>query len=427
MGKEAGAMVTSYLRPAIIGGMVVGVLTVLPWLPGQSPVVPRKVPASEPPPAKPRDLTRMTVTQRHFFLSAQRGADWLQRANKPDGRFVYGFLPALRVPMEGDQYLRQAGAAFALGRAARFFGDERSAAITRQALLTLLLETTTDPDNPQVRFTIAPSKLMNRPAATGLLLLAIHELPSAGKDLLDQGDQLGHFLYRQIQKDGSLVMGEAADNSAGEAEAIEHFSGPALHGIIRSQAHRPAPWKIAYLRQARAYYQAWWQKHKNYPMVASHTAAYTEAFAQTQEKEFAEAVFAMNDWLCTLQYQNMDPRRSHWNGGFMPWMEGKAVVLAPDIRSGLAAESLADACRTAQLAGDITRQKRYKECLESCLQFLTTLQYTEANTQHFAEWYRPLLVGGFYASAQEGNLRLDYTQHALSALVQYLQFVAELP
>ena len=53
------------------------------------------------------------------------------------------------------------------------------------------------------------------------------------------------------------------------------------------------------------------------------------------------------------------------------------------------------------------------------MQFLTTLQYTDANTQHFADWYRPRLVGGFHASHQDGNLRIDYTQHAVSALVQY--------
>jgi len=59
--------------------------------------------------------------------------DWLRRTNKPDGRFVYGFLPALCTSMEGDSYLRQAGAAGALAAAARYFGDEASTAIARQA------------------------------------------------------------------------------------------------------------------------------------------------------------------------------------------------------------------------------------------------------------------------------------------------------
>ena len=47
------------------------------------------------------------------------------------------------------------------------------------------------------------------------------------------------------------------------------------------------------------------------------------------EPAFADFVFEMNDWLCTLQYQNMDSRRDSWNGGFMPWVDGKAVPLVP--------------------------------------------------------------------------------------------------
>lgn len=393
------------------------VLALLPLLEGQEKsVFPVKFAPSA---AKGRDLSQLSIKQRHFYLSAQRGTDWLQRANKPDGRFVNGYLPALRVPMEGDQYLRQVGATWALARGAKFFNDGRATAIARQALLTLLLETTAA-DDAKIRHSTPPTDLLNRCATAGMLLLAIHDLPSPAQDLLDQGEQLACYLQRQCQKDGSLALlddGETTD------EAIQHYSGPALHGIVRSRA----PWKLDYLRQARAYYHGYWQQKKNMQMVPPHTAAYAEAFALTRDQAFAETVFALNDWLCTLQYSNLDPRRNAWTGGFMPWIDGKAVHLAPDIRSAAAAESLADACRTAQLAGDVARQKRYKDALESALQFLATLQYTEGNTQHFADWYRPLLVGGFYASPQEGNLRLDYTQHALGALLQYLQHVAELP
>src|SRR5262249_16850868 len=56
-----------------------------------------------------------------------------------------------------------------------------------------------------------------------------------------------------------------------------------------------------------------------------------------------------------------------------------------------------------------------------------TLQYTAGNTQHFAEWYQRELAGAFHASHQDGNLRLDYTQHALGALLHYLTYVAEIP
>ena len=96
----------------------------------------------------PNGVANMSPLKRQFYLSAQCGADWLVRSKRPDGHFTYGFEPALRTPLEGDHYLRQAGAAFALARAARYFKDERQTAVARQAALTLLVDTTTATNEP---------------------------------------------------------------------------------------------------------------------------------------------------------------------------------------------------------------------------------------------------------------------------------------
>lgn len=411
----------------LLSGVGVGALAVTMSLGQEKPPIPR----TNPEPAdKKRDLTKLSVAQRTVYLGAQRGMDWLQRNNKADGRFIYGFLPALRVPMEGDSYLAQTGAAFALGRAAKYFGDERAGAIAKQAVLTLLLETTTYPKEQHVRFSAAHPAAINRVAAAGMLVLAVHELPAPAKDLLDQADQLANYLRKELQNDGSINLalpGEDEGPASANAEALQNFPGPALYGIARSQQLRPAAWKLEALRKGRAYYHSYWKQTKNQPMTAWHSAAYAEAYALTREQAFADAVFDMNDWLCSLQYKQGDPRQTAWVGGFMPWVDGKALPLAPDIGSAQAACSLAEACRVARQAGDVQRHQRYRQALEACTQFVLALQYNEANAQHFADWYRPALVGAFHASHQDGNLRLDYTQHALAALVQYLQHVADLP
>jgi hypothetical protein len=370
-----------------------------------------------------RDLTKLSPQERHLYLSAKSGMEWLLRVNRTDGRFLPGFIPALRVPLEGDNYLHQAGATAALARAASFFGDERGVAVAKQALLTLLLETTADPKT-QARSTAAPESFLNRMATAGALLVAIHELPNPAEDLLQSADQLAHYVRLLQQTDGSFAV--AADDPKAQAETIQQCTGPALHGLMRSHVQRPAAWKLQAVRKACAIYHAWWRQHKNLPMIPEHTAAYAEAYLATKEQGFADCVFEMNDWLCGLQYTNVDPRQAHWLGGFQPWTDGKASSTAPDIHSAAAAESLAEACRVARAAGDAQRLQRYRAALDSCLLFITTLQYTEANTQHFAEGYRQnALAGGFHRSHQDGDLRIDYTQHALAALVQHLRYEAE--
>jgi hypothetical protein len=360
-----------------------------------------------------------------MYLSVQRAADWLHRINRPDGRFVYGYLPAVSSVMEGDHYLRQVGAAFALARAARFTGDERYVARATQAVLTLLGDTMVDPKDAQVRCTTLPSAVVNRLAAADLLVLAINELPLPQDDLLQQSEQLCNYIRRQQRADGSLAYTDGAEDKATEIDpdGINYYPGEALYGLMRSQQRRPAAWKTDLVRKALAYYQPWWQQHKNMAFVPWQTAACTEAFLVTKEPAFAAFVNEMSDWICGLQYERLDPRRPLWVGGFMSWADGKAVETPPQVSSASYAEGLVEACRVARAAGDLQRHRRYSEVLERCLQYLTTLQYTEANTQHFAAWYRPRLVGAFHASDQDGNLRIDYTQHAASAMIQYLTYV----
>jgi hypothetical protein len=256
-----------------------------------------------------------------------------------------------------------------------------------------------------------------------MLIQAICELTSPGEDVLDQAEQLCIFIRARQQPDGSLQYGEgpATSSSAGDVDGMNHYPGQALLGLMQSQRLRPAVWKLDVVRKAMPYYVAWWRTRKNMAFLSAQSAAYAEAYLLTQEKPFADAVCEMNDWLCDLQYPLLEPQHPLWGGGFMAWMDGKAQTVAPQVGSAVYAESLASACRVTRKLGDVARFDRYREALERALQFLARLQYSDANTQHFADWYRPYLIGAFFASFQDGNVRIDYTQHALCALVQYLE------
>jgi hypothetical protein len=373
------------------------------------------------PRAPARDFSRLTALQQQFLLAAQRGADWLFRMNGVKGRFLYGYLPALKKELEGDNFLRQAGAACALARAARLTGEERYAARATQAILALLAETALDPADAHVRYTTLPPAAVNRLGAAALLVLAIHELPAPQADLLDWSDQLCAYIRKQARANGALAPGTGDRGSQAE-DAINAYPGLALYALLRSLEHRPADWKLALVRKALPYYRAWWREHRNMAFVAGHAAAWAEAYARGHDKAFADFVHEMADWLCGLQYSRIEPRRLLWYGGFMTY-QGRPVETSPGVEAACYAEALVQACRTAREAGDVARHDRYKEAVERSLQFLATLQYTDASTQHFAAWYRPRIVGAFHATHEDGNLRIDHTEHAVSALVGYLEQV----
>jgi len=376
-----------------------------------------------------RDFSKLTPLQRQVWQSAQRGAEWLHRANGPDGRFAYGVVPALQAALADDHYLSQAGAAATLARVARYSGDRRYAARATQAIVALLADTVRDERDPQLRYTGFPNASVNRVAAAGLVVLAIHELPEPDQDLLAKAEQLCNYIHKQQQADGSIDVDESKGaGKAGQADAACTYAGKALDGLIRSQQRQPAAWKLDVVRNALAYYKAWWRHDPKMAFVPWHSAAYTEAFLLTKEQAFADFVFEMNDWIVRLQYQGFDdPKQVYWSGGFKSFAGGKPVDTMPQASSALYAEGIAEACRVARFTGDLARHQSYNAALDRCLPFLTSLQYTEANTRHFADWYQPTLLGGFHASHQDGDLRIDDTQHAVSAMVQYLMHVARVP
>jgi hypothetical protein len=194
---------------------------------------------------------------------------------------------------------------------------------------------------------------------------------------------------------------------------------------MRSQQRRPAAWKTDIVRKALAYYEPILKARKDVAVIPAQVAAYAEAYLLTREQAFADCVYALTDWVCDLQYDRLDPRHPDWWGGFTGWQDGKAVGTAPTAGGAVLAEALVDGFRVARLADDASRSRRYRTALELHLQFLTRLQYTQANTRHFAEWYRPKVLGGFHASSVDGNLHLDDTRHAVCAMTHYAMTVAK--
>ena len=372
-----------------------------------------------------RNLAKWSYFEKEIYFSAQRACEWLERANAYDGRFVYCHEPALRSPLEADSFMHEATAAFALARASRYFNDDKAAELARQAVLTLLkIDTAPEDKNPTVRVCTLPQGMVNHLGAASVLVQAIHELPSPAADLLDDSDQLCNYLRRAQRGDGSFACSEGGPEDEG---TVNLYSGEALFALMRSQQHRPAAWKAEAAHKALAHYQARWRANKNLPLVPRHTAAYAEAYQLTKDTAYADFVFEMNDWLCGFQFTQLDPLHPQWIGGFMSCQDGRQTPTQPHAANAVYVESIAEAARVARLVGDVKRFDRYREALERGLQFLMTLQYSDAGTQHFAEWYRPALAGGFHASHTDGNLTLDCTQQAVRALVGYLSYVKEGP
>src|SRR5262249_36284721 len=154
-----------HMRPVVL---VVGLVTLVSLAavvaqppvapPAMPPTPPRPLPsdmpagtANEAPLAQFDPLTAFPLPTQGAVRGVLLGAHWMTRMSQPQGRFLYGYNPALRQPLQGDHDLKQARGALALAQSAKFSGDEKQAAIAAQTILTLLAATKIDPADPNCR------------------------------------------------------------------------------------------------------------------------------------------------------------------------------------------------------------------------------------------------------------------------------------
>lgn len=384
--------------------------------------------AAEPPAAPPQETPRPTQTlpsdelpdftgwhplHRTAYLSARRGAAWLWQTHRPDGLFQTGFNPANNLTLDDDHFLHQAAAAAALARSASVLNHPPFAVRAKQTMLSLLSQTKTDEKDPSVRWTMMPHASVNRVASASLLIQAISELPDPGSDLLEQMDQLAGFLKQQWQADGSIQVNDAS------LQAMA-YHGWAVNALMMSHAIRPAAWKLDTVRQAANYYRSWFAAQKHPAPLPGLIAGFALAYRQTKDKAFAETALEMADFLARLQYPaTFQPVL--WQGGFATWREGQTLPECPTVMDACMLEGLIHAANVCKETGDLSRHERFNQALDRGMTFLMTLQFTQANTTHYADWYRVRITGAFQTSPQNGAVYMLNTPQATRALLAYVQ------
>jgi hypothetical protein len=405
-----------------------------PTPPRPAPTVPADPPGAGAPAGSDTPLARFEPLAAfpHATQNAVRGvllgANWMTRTNQAQGRFLFGYNPALRQPLMGDHDLKQARAALALAQAAKFSGDEKYAAVASQAILTLLAATKPDPADPNCRVPVHSSLTCNRVGFAALVVLAIYELPAADAKLVAEAEKLCEFLRKQCRPDGSVHYTDGPTDvpTQLDPEGANEYPGTALHAIAVGNRVRPAAWKAEVATKGVQHYRAKFKANPHPLLAATLTPACAELYLQTKAPDAAAAVFEMNDWLCGMQIAANDQRTPQWAGGFRSVVNGQLADAPPGPETGLYVQSLACACHLTRQAPDLERYAKYRAAVSDAAQYLCTLQYLEANTRHFENTFRAnMLIGAFHLSPADGNMRIDATATAITGLLRFLSSGAE--
>jgi hypothetical protein len=398
-----------------------------PPVPGTPSPAQSFTPTNEVPLSHFEPLAAFSAHAQNSVRAVLLSANWMTRMNQSQGRFIYGFNPALRQPLSRDHDLHQARAALAMAQLAKFTGDEKQGAIASQAILALLATTRLDPA-ANCRVPTQSSLICNRVGFAATLALAIYSLPGADAKLIDEAEKLCEFLRKQCRADGSVHYTDGDSDVSIEVDVagVNEYPGVALQAIITGNRIRPAEWKADAAKRGFTYFRSLFQTKPHPLLAATLTPAYVELFQQLQLNESASFVFEMNDMLCRQQIPNNDPRIPQYVGGIRTVQNGQQTDIPSGPETGLYVQSLTLACQLSRLTPDLARFGQYKSAAQAAAQYMIELQYGETNTRHFDNSFRAnMLIGAFHLSPTDGNIRIDATATSVTGLLSFLSLVAQ--
>jgi hypothetical protein len=321
---------------------------------------------------------------------------YLLKHLKDDGTFYSGYQPFHNRVYESTDLARQAHGAWVLARAANSFGgDELKNAVDR-VIDSLLAKVVRDGDDVWLQIENETSTV----AESSFLLLALGNLPEndSRRELMPD---LAATLWRCIElPHGRIITHHDQDNQFPDGYQ-DYFPGQVLLALAVACEQKVCEIDEERLRRAFQYYRHRFRYKRHFGQVTWLMQAFANWWQITNNKEFASFVFEVADWLLGYQQDK--------TGGFI----NDHQPGAPGYTTAVYLEGIAAALAIA----DNERSKTYSDSLARGFAFLDRLIIQERD--------RPILpnldfaLGGLRQGIHYGEIRTDFVQHSLSAILEF--------
>jgi hypothetical protein len=193
---------------------------------------------------------------------------------------------------------------------------------------------------------------------------------------------------------------------AGEAYQ-DYFPGQTLLALAIAHRSGVTDLRGSMLDRAFKYYRHRFRFRRHFGQVSWLMQACGAWWDATSRSEFADLVFQIGDWI--LQYQQ------EGTGAFINDHQPDT----PGYTTALYLEGIAVGARLAEALNDEPRHRRYLESLASGFAFVERLTIQERDTAVLPN--PEFAIGGLRQSVYASEVRVDFVQHALSAILDARQ------
>lgn len=340
---------------------------------------------------------------------ARLHTEYLLRNQKPDGSLYTDYDPFQHRLYEGADLPRTAYAAWVLARAARVLGGEELRAAADRAVKHLLSAANENTDGLWLEATGHSLSV----AELSFLLLALCE--KDGDDAaarLDTARRAAATLWDCVTLPHGRVRTHRAEESAAE-EYQDYFPGQALLALAAGAEANVCEADREKLERGFIYYRHRFRYRRGFGQVSWYTQAFARWWRVTRDARFAEFVFEIVDWLLTYQQEK--------TGAFVSDHQPET----PGYMTAVYLEAVATASNLAATLDDERRRRTYTRAFERGLRFLDRLviQTRDASVLPGA----PYAFGALRRAIHYSEVRTDFVQHALSAVLEGYELGADAP
>lgn len=331
------------------------------------------------------------------------GTEYLLRAQRPDGGFVYEYAPATATHSAGDNIVRQVATAWVLAELARRSGTARHRAALMRALA--FVSAKTRPAAPRGSALVVadePDLAQLGTVAFGLLTVV-----TAADDTLDVTARRYAEAILSLQQPSGRFYTHVPP--AIQPDAEDFYPGEAMLALMHLHLRDPDSRYPEALQRAFPYYREHFRRRRSTAFVAWQMAAYAHLFRLTRDRQYADFVFEMADAILTIQHVGAAVPYPDYVGGYR-------AARVPGVTSATYNEGVLEAYDLARQTADRERAARYQRAAVLGALFTLRLQLTPENAYYIPEGQR--VLGAFRASLADSTLRIDHTQHALNSLLK---------
>jgi hypothetical protein len=369
---------------------------------------------------KPANPASDSITYSYFTPAklhgmVRSGADFLLRMQEADGRYNYYYDPSTGKSSTSDEdnFLRQAGTALSVLTVFEMTGDS---VYYRSVLKSLdnLLQYRMDLDNDKSYFLFNEKAKLGGVALPMLVMLKLKVITRTREydDLIGRLGNMIIYLQEIYDKGGmyksTYVYRGDFNHEVNTNWESNIYPGEALYALSyayglykKEEYRRSVDLALDAYRTSR-----FWTNGAFIPWTLY---ALAEMYNSTGEEKYTSDAFQLADFLLTSQ--NMDPKQDIFGSFYR----------SPTVGSASNLEGIGNAVYLAKKIGDSNRFRKYSNRMMMGMYWLERLQVSDKTGSR--KGITDLHYGGLMYSLKDPTLRIDNTQHAISAIMQVLRYI----